>query len=96
MNSLEDSFKAAMNLMPAVVFIGLSEMIKPIIARDVEERLGRRLTHDEWSYYLREYYRKREAEHHQRIQEEQYQQIVDRQIIHDFVWEDKGRKYQKR
>jgi len=86
MNSLEDCFKAAMNLLPVVVFIGLSEMVKPIIAREVEERLGRRLTHDEWRYYLREYYRKREAERHQQIQEERYQQLVDRQIIHDFVW----------
>jgi len=85
-NSLEDSFKAAMNLLPVVVFIGLSEMVKPIIARDVEERLGRRLIHDEWRYYLREYHGKREAEHHQQIREEQYQQLVDRQIIHDFVW----------
>ena len=86
MNSLEDSFKAAMNLLPVVVFIGLSEMVKPIIARDVEERLGRRLTHDEWCYYLREYYRKREAERHQQILEERCRQLVERQIIHDFVW----------
>lgn len=86
MNSLEDSFKAAMNLLPLAVFIGLNEMIKPIIAREVEERLGRRLTYDEWRYYLREYYRKREAERHQQIVAEQYQQLVDRQTIHDFVW----------
>jgi len=86
MNSLEDSFKAAMNLLPVVVFIGLSEMVKPIIARDVEEMLGRRLTDEEWRYYLREYYRKREAARQQQILEEQYQQLVDRQIIHDFVW----------
>ena len=86
MNNLEDSFRAAMNLLPVVVYIGLSEMIKPILARDVEERLGRKLTYEEWSYYLREYYRKREAERHQRIREEQYQQLVDLKIIHDFVW----------
>ena len=86
MNDWQDSLRAAMNLLPAVVYMGLSEMIRPIIAREVEERLGRRLTYEEWSYYLREYYRKRETERHQRIREEQYQQLVDRQIIHDFVW----------
>jgi len=86
MNSLEDSFRAAMNLLPVVVYMGLSEMIKPIIAREVEERLGRKLTEDEWRYYIRETYRKREAERHQRIVEQRYRQLVDMRIIHDFVW----------
>jgi len=86
MNSLEDSFTAAMNLLPVVVYMGLSEMVKTIIAREVEEKLGRKLTYDEWRYYLREYHRKREAERHQRVVEQQYRQLVDKQIIHDFVW----------
>jgi len=89
MSSLEDSFRAAMNLLPVVVYMGLSEMIRPILAREVEERLGRRLTYEEWSYYLREYHREKEAERHRQIQEEQHRQLVDRQIIHDFVWEKK-------
>ena len=86
MNSLEDSFKAAMNLLPAVVFIGLSDMIRPIVAPEVETRLRRRLTDWEWRYYIVESYRKREAEHHQQIVRQWYQQLVDKQIIHDFVW----------
>jgi len=86
MSSLEDSFRAAMNLLPVVVYMGLSEMIRPILAREVEERLGRRLTYEEWSYYLREYHRKKEAERHQRIVEQRYRQLVDMRIIHDFVW----------
>jgi len=86
MSSLEDSFRAAMNLLPVVVYMGLSEMIRPILAREVEERLGRRLTYEEWSFYLREYHRKREGEHRQQIVGQRYQQLVDRQIIHDFVW----------
>jgi hypothetical protein len=64
MNSLEDSFKAAMNLMPALVFIGLSEMISPIVEPEVEKRLRRRLTDWEWRYYIIESYWKREAERH--------------------------------
>lgn len=86
MSSLENSFKAAMNLLPALVFIGLSEMIRPIVAAEVEERLGRRLTDWEWRYYILESYRKREAERHQQIVEQWYQQLAARKIIHDSVW----------
>ena len=86
MNSLEDSFKAAMNLLPALVFIGLSEMIRPLVAPEVEKRLGRKLTEWEWRYYILESYRKREAEHQQQIVREWWQRLVDRKIIHDFVW----------
>ena len=86
MNSLEDSFKAAMNLLPAVVFIGLSEMIRGIVAPEVEKILRRKLTDGEWRYYLIESYRKREAEHQQQIVRQLCKQLVDRKIIHDFVW----------
>ena len=44
MNSLQDSFKAASNLIPALVFIGMSDMIRPIVALEIEERIGRKLT----------------------------------------------------
>ena len=67
MNSLENSFKAATNLLPVVVFIGLSEMIRPIIAPEVEKRLKRKLTDGEWRYYIIESYRKRESEHREQI-----------------------------
>ena len=86
MNNLEDSFKAAMNLLPAVVFIGLSDMIRGIVAPEVEKRLRRRLTDGEWRYYIIESYRKREAERHQQTVEQWCQYLIDRQIIHDFVW----------
>ncbi len=86
MNSLEDSFKAVMNLLPALVFIGLSDMIRPIVALEVEKRLRRKPTDWEWRYYIIESYRKREAEHHQQIVEQWYQRLVDMRIIHDFVW----------
>jgi hypothetical protein len=86
MNSLEDSFKAAMNLIPALVFIGLSDMIRGIVAPEVEARLRRKLTDGEWRYYLIESYRKREAEHQQLIVRQWCQQLADRKIIHDFVW----------
>jgi len=86
MNNLEDSFKAGMNLLPALVFIGLSEMIRPIVAPEVERRMGRRLTDWEWRYYIIESYRKREAERHQQIVKQWCQRLIDRKIIRDFVW----------
>jgi len=86
MNSLQDSFKASMNLLPAVVFIGLSDMIRGIVEPEVEKRLRRRLTDGEWRYYIIESYRKREAERHQQTVEQRCQHLIDRQIIHDFVW----------
>ena len=86
MNSLENSFKAAMNLLPVLVFIGMSDMIRLILASELEERLGRKLTNEEWHHYLQESHRKREAEHQQQIVGQRYQRLIDRQIIHDFVW----------
>ena len=88
MNSLEDSFKAAMNLLPAVVFIGLSEMIRPIVAPEVEKRLGRKLTDSEWRYYVIESYRKKEAERRQQIARQWFQRLADLKVIHDFVWKE--------
>ena len=88
MSSLEESFKAAMDLLPALVFTYLSEMVRPIVAPDVENRLGRRLTDWEWRYYLIENYRKREVERQQQIVEQWYQQLAARKIIHDFVWKE--------
>ncbi len=91
MNSLQDSFKAAMDLIPAVVFMGLSSMIRWIIAPDIEKRLGRKLTDWEWGYYLQESFRKAKAESQLEIGRQWRQWLVDRQIIHDFVWK-KGKE----
>ena len=90
MNSLENSFKAAMNLLPALVFIGMRDMLRPILAPELEERLERKLTDEEWYYYLQEGYRKREAERHQQIISQWCQRLVDRKIIHDFAWRKNG------
>ena len=75
-----------MNLLPIYMFIGISDMLRPILSLDLEERLGRKLTDMEWRYYLQEIYRKREAERVQKIIRQWCQQLLDRKIIHDFVW----------
>ena len=92
MNSLDNSSKAAMNLLPSVVFIGLSEMIRPIVAPEVEKRLGRKLTEDEWRYYILESYWKGEAERQQQIVSQWYQELAARKVIYDFVWNENQRK----
>ena len=82
-----NSFKTAMNLLPALVFIGMGDMLRPILAPELEERLSRKLTDEEWYYYLQESYRRAKAEYRQQIIKQWCQGLVDRKIIHDFVWE---------
>ena len=86
MNSWQDSFKKGMDLIPALVFLGLNSMIRPIIAPELEKRLGRKMTDWEWKYYLQESYWKAKAESRQQVVKQWRQCLVDRQIIHDFVW----------
>jgi hypothetical protein len=86
MNSQQDSYKEALDLISVLVFIGLSEMVRIMLAHDIEERLGRKLSDCEWQYFLQESNRKAELESRQRIISQWRQQLADRQVIHDFVW----------
>ena len=89
MNSLQDSFSVAIDWIPALVFVGMSEMVRKILAYDIEKRLGRKLTDWEWWYFLQESNRKAELESRQRIISQWRQSLTGRQIIHDFVWEER-------
>lgn len=86
MDNRQESFKTGMNLIPALVFIGTSDMLRGIIAPELEKRLGRTLTDWEWGYYLQESHRKAEAESRQQIFSQWRKRLVDMKIIHDFVW----------
>ena len=86
MNSLQDISIVSMNLIPALVFIGMSDMLRALLALEIEEQLGRKLTDWEWQYFLQESNRKAEADSRQRIVSQWRQSLADRQIIHDFVW----------
>jgi len=77
-----------MNLLPLLVFVGMSDMLRGILAPKIEKRLGRKLTDWEWEYYLQESYRKAETDFWQQTVRQWQQRSIDRQIIHDFVWED--------
>jgi hypothetical protein len=91
MNSLRDISIVNMNLIPALVFIGMSDMLRALLAFELEERLGRKPTDWEWQYYLQESNRKSEADSRQQIIRQWRQQLVGMKIIHDFVWEDNSR-----
>jgi hypothetical protein len=86
MNSQQDSFKETINLISVLVFIGLSDMVRTMLVYDIEERLGRKLTDWEWRYFLQESNRKAGLESRQWIISQWRQQLADRRMIHDFVW----------
>ncbi len=86
MNSLQDISIVNMNLIPVLVFIGLSDMVRALLVFEIEGQLGRKLTDLEWQYFLQERNRKSEADSRQQIINQWRQRLADRQIIHDFVW----------
>jgi len=86
MNSLQNISMVATNLIPALVFIGMSDMLRALLTFEIEERLGRKLTDLEWQYFLQERSRKSGLDSRQRIVSQWRQSLTDRQIIHDFVW----------
>ena len=86
MNSLQNISVVATNWIPALVFIGMSDMLRALLTFGIEEQLGRKLTDLEWQYFLQERNRKSEVDSRQQIISQWRQQLADRQIIHDFVW----------
>ena len=91
MNSLQNISIVNMNLIPALVFIGMSDMLRTLLTFEIEEQLGRKLTDLEWQYFLQERNRKSEVDSRQRIVSQWQQQLADRQIIHDFAWREDGK-----
>ena len=88
MNSLQNIAVVATNLIPALVFIGMSDMLRAFLTFEIEGQLGRKLTDLEWQYFLQERKRKSEAESRQKMLGQWRQLLADRQIIHDFVWKE--------
>jgi len=86
MNSLQNISVLATNLIPALVFIGMNDMLRALLTFELEEQLGRKLTDWEWQYFLQERNRKSEVDSRQRIVSQWRQRLADRRIIHDFVW----------
>ncbi|MFC2071218.1 hypothetical protein ACFLUU_00660 [Chloroflexota bacterium] len=83
MNKWQDSL---INLLPVLMFMWVCDMLRPILAPEVEKKLRRKLTDGEWRYYLLESYRKGETEQYQQIARLWVQQLFDMQTIHGLVW----------
>jgi len=85
MNSLQNISVVSKNLIPVLVFIEMSDMLRALLTFEIEERLGRKLTDWEWQYFLRERNQKSEIDSRQRIVSHWRQSLTDRQTIHNFV-----------
>ena len=86
MNRLQNISVVSKNLIPVLVFIEMSDMLRALLTFEIEEQLRRKLTDWEWQYFLQERNRKSEVDSQQNIVRQWRQSLVDRQIIHDFVW----------
>lgn len=71
---------------PAIVLIGTLNMLRDLLTVDIEDRLGRKLTDWEYQYFLQEKNRKAQIDSQQATISLWRQQLSDRQIIHDLVW----------
>jgi hypothetical protein len=71
---------------PVLVFIGMCDMLRGLLAPELEKKLGRKITDWEWRYCLREGFRKAEEDFRQEKARQRLQRLADMKIIHDFVW----------
>ncbi len=72
--------------MPVVVFMGILGMLKPILAPELEKKLGRKLTEWDWEYYQHESFRKLITGLQEEKDRQRLQRLDDMKIIYDFVW----------
>jgi hypothetical protein len=88
MNRWQDSL---IDFIPVLAFMVTIDMLRSILAPELEKKLRRKLTDWDWWFYLQESYRRAKTESRQQIVKQWWQWLVDMKIIHDFVWEqDKG------
>ena len=83
MNRRQDSLT---DFIPVLAFMVVADMLRSILAPELEKGLGRKLTDWDWQYYLREGFRRAKAESRQETVRQRLQRIADMEIIHDFVW----------
>ena len=87
MNSLQNISVVATNWIPALVFIGMSDMLREILAPKIEMKLKRKMNDWDWQYYIRENFRRAETDTRREINGRRQQRYDDMKVIHDFVWE---------
>ena len=74
------------NFIPILASMVTIDMLKSIMAPELEKKLRRKLTDPEWHFYLREGFRRAETDSRQEIVRQRLQRSDDMKIIHDFVW----------
>jgi len=67
MNRLQDGLKTGIDLIPVLVFIGMSDMLRAILAPEIEKKLKRKMNDWDWQYYIRENLRRAEADSRREI-----------------------------
>src|SRR4030042_6388237 len=75
------------DFIPVIAFMGVIDMLRPILTPELEKKLGRKLMDWDWQYYLHEFFRKAVTYFQQEIIRQWLQRLADMQIIHNFVWE---------
>jgi hypothetical protein len=83
MDNWQDSLT---DFIPVIAFIGMCNILRGLLALELEKKLGKKLTDWEWQYYLHEGFRKAEADLQQEKARQRIQRFADMQVIHDFVW----------
>jgi hypothetical protein len=84
MDKWQDTFSV---FIPVTTLMIVFDLFRNLLAYKIERKLGRKLTDLEWQYFLQENNRKAEVEAGQAIFRQWKQQLTDRQVIHDFVWQ---------
>lgn len=86
MYSVDESFRTGTAMFYAVLSAALFEIYRPAIEAELEKKLWRKLTDDERTYFIREVFKKVQTERQQEQLRRWFQHLIDRKIIHDFVW----------
>jgi hypothetical protein len=80
-------FENDLNLLVPTVVLGVFlDAFNAVVLLELEERLGRKLTDWDSQYLTREAQRKVEAETRKEKVKRWEQWQIDRQVIHDFIW----------
>ena len=86
MNSIEESIETGMAMFFAALFAATCESFRSEIEPGLGKALGRKLTDDEWHYFLGECLKRVQIDRQHEQFSQWLQRLAGRKIIHNFVW----------
>lgn len=86
MYSLEESFRTGTAMFCVVLFAATLESYRPAIERKLAEKLGRRMSNDEWLYLIRESFKRVQIDRDRERLRQRFQQLAGKKVIYEFVW----------